>query len=318
MWGRRVLVAASVVLCAPSVGCGLVESFDGYSDEFDGGHAGDTSLGADVVGDATGEDTRGVVDSSLDTADDTLVPGTDTSCVAGSKYCRGTCIPVTDDPLNCGGCEVVCAATKGPLSICSGGVCTCPAGTDDCGTCTHVDRDPANCGTCGKKVVDDAHWCVDGKSACRPGTSPCYEYDTVSPVYHVDCTNSASCTDTSSDGSHCTLGGGTVKRCYGSPTPAHCIGGACTTAACPTGHRSCPSTISGSESCFDIKHDSNNCGDCFIKCPLTQVCIEGTCADYRPAKSCTECVGSMSKCCTNWSIPVCVATGSACPATPGS
>lgn len=40
-----------------------------------------------------------------------------------------TCISITDDPSNCGGCGVVCAET---YTACSGGQCVCPAGTLTC------------------------------------------------------------------------------------------------------------------------------------------------------------------------------------------
>ena len=39
-------------------------------------------------------------------------------CMAPLAYCGGSCVDVTGDPLNCGGCNVVCAS-----QLCSGGAC---------------------------------------------------------------------------------------------------------------------------------------------------------------------------------------------------
>ena len=305
-----------------ALGCSFVESFDGYSDRFDGGAAidgGDDTAQLDATSETPAADTLASIDSSSIDSPIGDTTGVDTSCGAGEKYCGGKCIPVTADRDNCGDCGVSCDTTMGPLSTCSGGTCTCPSGTDTCpGKCTHLDRDPENCGSCGASV-DGAHWCVGNAPTCRPGTTRCSEWDTAgTPSYHVTCLNSASCTDTSSDGSHCTTTTTSIMRCYGSPAASRCIGGACSTSACPAGHTACASTIAGSESCFDTQHDSNNCGACFHQCAPSEVCVDGGCAAYRPAKSCAECTGTLAKCCTGWSIPVCVATGSSCPATPGS
>jgi hypothetical protein len=309
--GRRrcalvAILASRVALAMGVSGCGLLESFDGYSDRFDGGAGArdDASLPAD--GDATPDDTRrddttvlpdsNVVDTSIA---DTL--GVDTAC----------------DPATC-------AATKGPLAICSGTSCTCPSGARECGgKCTYTDRDPLNCGDCGKPVADGAHWCVGGVSTCRPGTDECKPWDTTGG-YHVSCLNSASCTDMSSDGSHCLDSTGKLWRCYlkdtsGVGPDGRCIAGSCTSSACPSpDFADCPSTIAGVLSCFDIKHDSNNCGACFKQCTASQVCVNGSCAPYLEVKSCADCKDPMGTCCTAWTIPVCVATGAACPVTPGS
>ena len=319
MWRRRLAVVAlsSCACTSIGLGCGLIESFDGYSDKFDGGArpSEDGSIALDGrEGDAHSDDTGGG-DSGL--GPDSV--GVDSTGIDSTKIDA----PGTDAPCD----PTACAASKGPLAVCGGTTCICPTGTVDCGgKCTHPDRDPLNCGGCGRPVPDGAHWCVGDASTCRPGTDPCEEWD--AGPYHVTCTNSASCTDFSSDGSHCfEVATSILRRCYlkdpstGVGPDGRCIGGKCTSLACPApDYKDCPSTIGGVFSCFNIKNDSNNCGSCFNKCKSTQVCIEGGCTDYVGVKSCTECATTvaMTKCCTGWAIPICVPTGSSCPLTPGS
>lgn len=75
------------------------------------------------------------------------------ACTAGLTACDGSCVDLTSDPKNCGGCGLECA------EACVEGQCTaCPPTWQACGGgCRAVDRDPRNCGLCG--------------NACEPGTS---------------------------------------------------------------------------------------------------------------------------------------------------
>lgn len=89
------------------------------------------------------------------------------ACTAETRSCDG---PETDengcetflmsDPMNCGGCDVVCPGDVGVR--CNEGVCdiVCPYQTSLCGTsCVNLSEDPKSCGACG--VVCDGE-CADG------------------------------------------------------------------------------------------------------------------------------------------------------------
>ncbi len=45
-------------------------------------------------------------------------------CATGEETCDGTCIPVTDDEANCGGCMNVCHGGE----VCTSSTCQCPVG----------------------------------------------------------------------------------------------------------------------------------------------------------------------------------------------
>ncbi|HUB06041.1 MAG TPA: hypothetical protein VMB50_03525, partial [Myxococcales bacterium] len=102
-------------------------------------------------------------------------PGTAELCTNadGSTYCANIGL----DPLNCGGCGVVCSATEqcestgpsrnAPASCQSSG---CPSGETFCppqqnpacgDVCTALDSDPANCGACGHACGTNES-CVQG------------------------------------------------------------------------------------------------------------------------------------------------------------
>lgn len=75
--------------------------------------------------------------------------------------CNGSCIDVTQDPKNCGGCNNACALKPGATVTCAGSQCksACNAAT------------PKDCGT---QCVspDDPKYCLDGCKPCPalPGT----------------------------------------------------------------------------------------------------------------------------------------------------
>lgn len=69
-------------------------------------------------------------------------------CPPYQEKCSGTCIPISVDPVNCGGCGVTC----GPAEVCSAGGCTttCLAGLVPCnGECVDTETDDRHCNTCG-------------------------------------------------------------------------------------------------------------------------------------------------------------------------
>jgi hypothetical protein len=81
--------------------------------------------------------------------------GSPTCAGAGKSCCTSLCIDTTKDPLNCGGCGIVCSSKNGTPS-CNNSVCswTCATGFGHCasgntGCETNLHNDPANCGACG-------------------------------------------------------------------------------------------------------------------------------------------------------------------------
>src|SRR5437867_2132206 len=71
------------------------------------------------------------------------------ACGVTELQCAGTCVSPKSDPMNCGGCAVVCGSDQ----RCVAGACerlACSAGRLLCsGGCIDVTSDAANCGGCG-------------------------------------------------------------------------------------------------------------------------------------------------------------------------
>jgi glucosylceramidase len=89
-------------------------------------------------------------------------PGT--ICPAGQTACGATCLDVSADPLNCGGCGIPCSAGQ----LCQAGACQCASGTLCNGSC--VAPDAGVCSSSGATgsppmVVTSgpgAYWKTDG------------------------------------------------------------------------------------------------------------------------------------------------------------
>lgn len=311
---------AAFELCA----CSLVESFDGYSDDYGRAGAGAAPSGGGPSGGGAPSGGAGGVPSTggwAGTAGSAGVGGTTAGgggapplCDAGTD-CGGTCVDTSTNADHCGGCGVRCADSLGPLSACVASSCVCNAGTTKCGgKCTRLESDPLNCGACGV-VVDAAEYCVGGKPACRPGTEICkvWTYNG-NPV-----TCYTKCTDTKGDGSHCIGSNGLQSRCYlGSTVTGRCVDGDCTSSPCPSNLMECAGspTLSNVKSCFDPKRDANHCGKCFNQCAPGQTCAQGACVAYQVVQSCSECAAGAT-CCeptpATWAhAKICVAGGS-CP-----
>lgn len=111
-------------------------------------------------------------------------------CPAGETDCRGRCVSLSSDEVNCGRCGAAC----GPLETCGGGVCGCARGVATCGgVCTDLARDPASCGACDAACASATPLCstVEGVSSC---TASCAEGLTAC---------AGACVDPTSDRSHC-------------------------------------------------------------------------------------------------------------------
>jgi len=73
--------------------------------------------------------------------------------------CNFECVDLLTDPVNCGGCGVVCPAG----TSCENGQCECPGTNELCdGVCLDVLTDRLNCGGCGVMCTYDSQ-CVVGE-----------------------------------------------------------------------------------------------------------------------------------------------------------
>ena len=253
-----------------------------------------------------------------------LTQHSDAACAAGASDCcfRGgsapsRCTDFRSDPNNCGSCGNVCA----PGTTCSGGVCSCPAGTLLCnGACVDPGTDPANCGACGNACTPGTT-CSDGACACPPGTLLCNDacVDPGTDPANCGACGTACAGDTTCSGGACVCPAGSLL-CDGAcvdPTtdPANC--GACGTACatggtCDSGQCTCPEggTVCGGV-CVDDDTDPHNCGDCGNECPDGTTCTEGSCTG-----SCAPGTISCGGACVNESTDPnnCGSCGNACAA----
>lgn len=71
-----------------------------------------------VAADGSGSD-RGAGDASSDSSD-TMT----TACAAGETRCSRGCTNTSQDPLNCGGCDVQCSAAAGERAVCAQSRCS--------------------------------------------------------------------------------------------------------------------------------------------------------------------------------------------------
>ena len=142
------------------------------------------------------------------------------TCPDGQMQCSGTCVGVTADAHNCGGCGKSCPAAL----ACIDGACGCPGVLQNCGdVCVDTAVDRANCGTCGMPCAA-GQICSGGSCVVSCGGS------------QTNC--GGQCVDTMSNQQNCGTCGmpcGPLTICCGgtcvSPgTAAHC--GSC--APCPT------------------------------------------------------------------------------------
>ncbi|OIP32185.1 MAG: hypothetical protein AUK47_20995, partial [Deltaproteobacteria bacterium CG2_30_63_29] len=201
------------------------------------------------------------------------------TCCAGAP---DTCVDLTQDLENCGGCGVAC---QDPQHSCLGGACVCPAGLFNCegGTvCVDVLTSTTHCGVCGTS-------CAAGEVCCGGN---CIDTNT-----NVDnCGGCGSiCNGDSCTGGQCSCGGTPVNL---DTNPSHCgqcgnactlpnatvscVGGVCDSAnaTCQTGYANCDNDMSnGCE--VNTTNDLNNCGVCATSCvrPKTNAsCSNSTCS----------------------------------------
>src|SRR4051812_48358540 len=138
------------------------------------------------------------------------------------KSCGGSCVNITSNRENCGGCNAAC----GPSQQCVSGKCTdfCAAGQTACQQstggfiCENLSNYRSNCGTCGNvcaqgKVCTPPQPGAPGKCAteCVPGLTDC----------------SGNCLDLTTDDASCGTCGNACS------TGTHCVGGHCSVICTP-------------------------------------------------------------------------------------
>ncbi len=216
---------------------------------------------------------------------DQVMPCGEGACLDGFDDCDGLAetgceSEVADDPLNCGGCGLVCPTPDHAEAGCLASECqpgTCLAGWGDCnldmadGCELDVTADEQNCGACGA-LCTPAHGtgeCVASLctlAACEAGYDNC----------DGDVPNGCEA-ELATDPLNCN---GCGTAC---PAPAHaapaCLTGACGLGACDAGFADCdldPAT--GCE--IDTSTDAQNCATCGTQCAFAQAgasCVASAC-----------------------------------------
>jgi hypothetical protein len=200
-------------------------------------------------------------------------------------------------------------------------VCTCPPGTTrfpdptrpGSYRCIDLTADPNNCGALNNQCTNrQACFNVGGHGTCqcRPGLTLV----------------AGQCVDLQTDPRNC----GTPGRICPRSAPV-CVAGTCqANMACTgSGGTICfggfATDAMGSYTlsrCVRTRSDELNCGACGNVCGNDEVCVLGTCREYRPAISCTTCpcltvCPAGTSCCNSYtgstSTPRMCVTGAGCP-----
>lgn len=149
---------------------------------------------------------------------------------------------------------------------------------------------------CGEDCVDlqnDAENCVECEAACR-SDQICDDVCMCRPDLEV-CPGDTACVDLSSNPQHC---GECGNVCL---APAFCEDHECVA--------ECSKSSCTDRSCVDFATDPLHCGLCGKQCDHDQICVSGTCRDYRPALSedcATADCDDEEVCCSAHSTKVCV------------
>lgn len=156
---RTMTVAWRIALAACALG-----ACDRTTELVDGGGAMDAAVDAGVHGDAEVREDGGARQDAAGDAGSVDGSAPPPECPAYRARCGGRCIPVTDDPANCGACGAACADGE----VCFAGACagSCPTGLVACGgRCADPRTDSAHCSDC-DRACDAGMGCVGGN--CLP------------------------------------------------------------------------------------------------------------------------------------------------------
>lgn len=304
MWSKWLVVSAVL-----TSGCALVQDFDQYSARH-GENADSTVEDTEVAAD----DTAAVI-----VPDDTAVVVVDTGiaapgdsnpiCGTGKMDCGGRCEDILNDRDHCGGCSSCEEQGLGGATACVAGKCVCRTGAKECNkVCTYTDSDPVNCEGCGNKVADATVVC--GGTSTNPScVSPLRKCEPWGSTYGVTCP--VKCVDTASEGNHCYRYEPPTthfERCY---LKGACVNHLCG-GTCPKDRLECVSGMNANvessvRSCIDGRNDPNHCGGCNKRCAVGQICAEGVCKAYRPARTAADCTTTeVVYTPAGWSKPVCI------------
>lgn len=146
-------------------------------------------------------------------------------CTGGTTECNVTCVYLSADPANCGGCGLACQPRAVCVAPADGGQlgdCQCPASTVLCeGTCSNISTDPNNCGGC----ADDGGAICSSGQVCAPndaGGGTCQ----LTCGTAVEC--NGSCVTLSTDPDNCGGCGNVCAQGYSChPTPQGSAPGTC-------------------------------------------------------------------------------------------
>lgn len=188
------------------------------------------------------------------------------------------CVDAQTDPLNCGGCDVICANSQ----TCQRGACTCNgalcAGCCDGVTC-QAGTSNQQCGANGAicQICSGGRSCQNGVCTCPAGQTFC----------------GGTCVDTRTDPANCGSCGTTCSSpwtCGGNGAPGVC---GCTPTTCEAQGKSCGPIPDGCG-------ETLNCGTCegatpvcsggtvCVACSLTDPCPDGCCAADGTCRSGTQ------------------------------
>ena len=219
-------------------------------------------------------------------------------CPDGLTNCGGSCIDISSDVQNCGGCGTSCSYAHAQAA-CSQGSCALASCDTNWGDCNSDDSDgcekdltsdPGNCGSCG-------HQCTS-PLVCNAGscTDQC-------PGNLTNC--DGACVDTSSDMANCGTCG---NACNFQNATGVCQSGSCALESCNTGWADCDSDVqTGCETELGTDANCTACGDACDFTNATGQCTESGCqltgctdgfadCDNDPANGCEVALGTDSNC----------------------
>ncbi len=199
---------------------------------------------------------------------------------AGQARCNGTCIDVSSDVRNCGGCGMVCPTGSFGTASCVMGRCQlmCTTGRADCdmnaanGCETATASNVMHCGMCGNMCSAPA----GSTPICSAGmcTITCASFQG-----NCDMNAANGCeTDLRTSTMHC---GSCGNACSGRPNSSGtCTSGSCNV-VCNPGYGNCNgSVVDGCE--VELASSGLNCGACGRRCAAAAnaqpACSAGSCA----------------------------------------